>query len=108
MQYQAGQAEKQIEAEFERLQKFLETEKNLRLKAVAAEEEQKIAATQDLIKNTNKDIAGLKKLIDSLKKEMGNEDLSLLRVWENTLSVRLHLVLAMASKNFSDLCQKHK
>lgn len=80
MQHQAEQAGKQIEAEFERLQKFLETEKNVRLKAVAAEEEQKIAAIQALIENTNKDIAGLRKHIDTLKKEMGNEDLSLLRV----------------------------
>lgn len=102
MQYQAEQAEKQIQAEFERLQKFLDTEKNRRLKDVADEAEQKIADIKELIENTNKDIAGLKKLIDSLKKEMGNEDLSLLRVRENTSSVRLHLVLVMASKNFSD------
>jgi len=79
-QYQAGQAEKQIKAEFERLRQFLNKEEAKRLKALANEEEEKIAAIQELITQTDKDIVELNELIDSLKKEMGNEDLPLLRV----------------------------
>lgn len=79
IKYQAGQAEKQIKAEFERLHEVLVAEEALRLKALATEEEQKIAAIQELIDNTNKDIEALNKLSDTLKKEMGDEDLTLLR-----------------------------
>lgn len=79
IKYQAKMAEEQIKVEFERLHKALVTEQALRLKALATEEEQKIADIQELIKNTNKDIADLNKLSDTLKKEMGNEDLPLLR-----------------------------
>lgn len=63
---------------------MLVTEEALRLKALATEEEQKIATIQDLIDNTNKDVVVLKELIESLKKEMGNEDLPLLRVREGS------------------------
>ncbi|XP_073342119.1 tripartite motif containing 35-28 [Pagrus major] len=83
IKYQAGQAEKQIKAEFERLHTALVTEEALRLKALAAEEEEKIAAIQELIANTNKDVVNLKELIDTLKKEMGNEDLPLLKNFQN-------------------------
>ncbi|XP_070692106.1 tripartite motif containing 35-28 [Pempheris klunzingeri] len=83
IKYQAGQAEKQVKAEFERLHKVLVTEEALRIQALATEEEQKIAAIQDLISNTNEDIETLKKLIETLKKEMGNEDLPLLRNFQN-------------------------
>ncbi|XP_042346388.1 tripartite motif containing 35-28 [Plectropomus leopardus] len=79
IKYQAGLAERQIKAEFERLHTALVTEEALRLKALASEEELKIAAIQELINNTNKDIEALNKLSDTLKKEMGNEDLPLLR-----------------------------
>lgn len=88
-QYQAGQAERQIKAEFERLHKVLVTEEALRLKALATEEEQKIAAIEELIENTNKDVVTLKELIDTLKKEMGNDDLPLLRVREDSSTTRL-------------------
>ncbi|KAM9353059.1 tripartite motif containing 35-28 [Symphorus nematophorus] len=83
IKYQAGQAEKQIKMEFERLHKALVTEEALRLKALATEEEQKIAAIQEQITNTNKDIVALNELIDTLKKEMGNEDLPLLKNFQN-------------------------
>lgn len=105
-QYQAGQAEKQIKVEFERLHNALVTEEALRLKSLATEEEEKTAAIQELIENTNKDILTLKELIDSLKKEMGNEDLPLLRVRESSLSPRLYLVLSMAFKRFQDSRKK--
>ncbi|KAA8591704.1 hypothetical protein FQN60_017078 [Etheostoma spectabile] len=79
IKYQAGQAEKQIKEEFERLHNALITEEALRLKALATEEEHKIASIQKLMDNTNNDIDTLNKLTDTLKKEMGNEDLPLLR-----------------------------
>lgn len=83
---QAQQAEEQIRAEFERLRQMLITEEALRLRALAAEEEEKITALQELNDKTTKDIAALKQLIDSLKKEMGNEDLPLLRNFKESKS----------------------
>lgn len=79
IKYQAGQAEKQIKAEFERLHKVLVTEEALRLKALATEEEEQIAAIQEMIDRTNRDIEAMNELKENLKKEMGNEDLPLLR-----------------------------
>ncbi|XP_068616447.1 tripartite motif containing 35-28 [Brachionichthys hirsutus] len=83
IKYQAGEAEKQIKAEFDRLHKVLVTEEALRLKALSDEEEEKLADVQKLIKNTNRDIAALNKLIDMLKKEMGDEDLPFLRNFQS-------------------------
>ncbi|XP_019948596.2 tripartite motif containing 35-28 isoform X1 [Paralichthys olivaceus] len=76
---QAGQAEKHIRAEFERLREALVTEEARRLQVLATEEEQKIAAIEELITKTNNNIVVLKKLIDTLKMEMGNEDLNLVQ-----------------------------
>lgn len=84
MQHQAGQAEVQIKAEFQRLHEVLVAEEKLRLEALATEEEQKLGAVQNLIEHTKKDIVALKELIDSLKKEMGNEDLPLLQVGDSS------------------------
>ncbi|XP_070823542.1 tripartite motif containing 35-28 [Chaetodon trifascialis] len=83
IKYQAQQAEKQIREEFERLREVLIREESLRLSALATEEEQKIAAIQELIANTEKDVVALNKLIETLKKEMGNEDLPLVRNFQN-------------------------
>lgn len=96
-QYQAWQAEKQIKAEFERLRNALAREETLRLEALATEEELKIAAVQELIDNTKRYIVSLNEITDSLKKEMGNEDLPLLRVRESTSFPILYLVLSMVS-----------
>lgn len=79
-QSQAGQAEVQIKAEFESLRVLLADLETSRLKALASEEEQKLSAVQQLIGKTNNDITGLKKLIESVTREMGNEDLALLQV----------------------------
>lgn len=65
---------------------MLVTEEALRLKALSTEEEQKIAAIQEMISNTEKDVVALNELIETLKKEMGNEDLPLLRVREGSSS----------------------
>ncbi|XP_076008860.1 tripartite motif containing 35-28 [Genypterus blacodes] len=80
---QAGQAEMQIRVEFEMLRQALVTDEALRLKALADEEEQKIAAAQDWITTINKEVSDLAKLIDSLKREMGNEDLPLVRNYQD-------------------------
>lgn len=79
-QNQAEQAEKQIKAEFERLHEVLATEEALRLHSLASEEEKKITTIKDLSAKTKSDIGVLNELIDTLKKEMGNEDLPLVQV----------------------------
>ncbi|CAJ1062618.1 tripartite motif containing 35-28 [Xyrichtys novacula] len=76
---QAGLAEKQIKAEFERLRQVLVTEEAMRLRALASEEEEKINALQELNDKTKNDIVDLKGLVESLKREMGNEDLPLVQ-----------------------------
>lgn len=73
-------AEAQIRAEFESLRLVLADEEASCLKALAAEEEQKLRAVHQLIENTKSDIIALKQLIESVKREMGNEDLALLQV----------------------------
>lgn len=83
IKYQAGEAEKQIKAEFERLHQVLYAEEAMRLNALSDEEGEKIAAVQELIEITEKDIVSMKELIDTIKKEMGNEDLPLLRNFQN-------------------------
>lgn len=70
----------QIKAEFESLRLMLADLEASRLKALASEEEQKLSAVQQLIGKTNNDIIGLKRLTESVKREMGNEDLALLQV----------------------------
>lgn len=59
---------------------MLTTEEAMRLKALSDEEGEKIAGIQKLIESTEKDVVAMKELIDTIKKEMGNEDLPLLRV----------------------------
>ncbi|XP_035528791.1 tripartite motif containing 35-28 [Morone saxatilis] len=83
IKYQAGQAEKQIKVEFKRLHEALVTEEALRLKALAAEEEEKIAAIQELITSTNNNVTALNELIETIKNEMDNDDLPLLRNFQN-------------------------
>lgn len=83
IKYQAGLAENQIKAEFVRLHNMLYTEENLRLSSLASEEENKIATIQEQITNTQKDVLALKELIDTLKKEMGNEDIPLMRNFQS-------------------------
>lgn len=117
MQDQAREAEKQIQLEFKRLQDALLTEERLRLSELAHEEEQKIAAVQNLTENIKEDISDLKKLIVSVKKEMGNEDLPLLQVrrasfYQLNSNVRLKGcilysgTLSFLFQNFQDLKRK--
>lgn len=104
MQNQAGEAEKQIQLEFQRLHQALEEEEQNRLKALAAEEERKIAAVQELTETVKKDIADLKKLIDTVKKEMGNEDLPLLQVRGNSFSATSGSVLSVGQQHLLKGC----
>ncbi|XP_042071837.1 tripartite motif containing 35-28 [Haplochromis burtoni] len=83
IKYQAEEAEKQIKAEFQRLHDVLTAEEAMRLKALSDEEGEKIAGIQKLIESTEKDVVAMKELIDTIKKEMGNEDLPLLRNFQN-------------------------
>lgn len=62
---------------------MLTAEEAMRLKALSDEEGEKIAGIQKLIESTEKDVVAMKELIDTIKKEMGNEDLPLLRVKKN-------------------------
>lgn len=59
---------------------MLTAEEAMRLKALSDEEGEKIAGIQKQIESTEKDVVAMKELIDTIKKEMGNEDLPLLRV----------------------------
>ncbi|XP_037532790.1 tripartite motif containing 35-28 [Nematolebias whitei] len=79
IKYQAGEADKIIRAEFERLHKVLYAEEKRRLSDLAIEEEEKIKSIQRMNEQMQKDIVNIKQLIESLKKEMGNEDLPLLQ-----------------------------
>ncbi|XP_053183439.1 tripartite motif containing 35-28 [Scomber japonicus] len=83
IKYQAGVAERQIKSEFERLHKVLVTEEVMRLQALACDEKEKLESIQSMIDKANRDTAALKELIDTLKKEMGNEDLALVRNFQN-------------------------
>ncbi|XP_029695049.1 tripartite motif containing 35-28 isoform X1 [Takifugu rubripes] len=80
---QAQEAEQQIHQEFQRLHDALLTEERLRLEALAAEEAQKIAALQELSGTIRQDVAGLRKLVDSVKRETGNEDVPLLQNFQD-------------------------
>uniref|UniRef100_A0A8C6T8C1 Tripartite motif containing 35-28 n=1 Tax=Neogobius melanostomus TaxID=47308 RepID=A0A8C6T8C1_9GOBI len=75
---QAGDADKQIKQEFERLHNFLHAEENMRIEALTREEKEKIANLQGRISKTEDHLKRLREHVDTLKKEMGNEDLPLL------------------------------
>ncbi|XP_072316315.1 zinc-binding protein A33-like [Eucyclogobius newberryi] len=75
---QAGDAEKQIKDEFQRLHNILYAEENKRLEVLASEEKEKITALEEKISKTEEHLKSLKELLDTLKIELGNEDLPLL------------------------------
>uniref|UniRef100_A0A8C8I546 Zinc-binding protein A33-like n=1 Tax=Oncorhynchus tshawytscha TaxID=74940 RepID=A0A8C8I546_ONCTS len=76
---QTEQAEKQIKAEFERLRQVLCVEEAARLKALADEEEDKRSGMEERISSLTSDIAALTKLVQTVKREMGAEDLTFLQ-----------------------------
>uniref|UniRef100_A0AAV2MAJ1 Uncharacterized protein n=1 Tax=Knipowitschia caucasica TaxID=637954 RepID=A0AAV2MAJ1_KNICA len=78
LKQQAGDAEKQIKEEFQKLHNFLLAEENMRLEVLANEEKEKTINLQEKISKTEEDLKILRKHLDTLKKEMGNEDLPFL------------------------------
>lgn len=79
IKHQAEQATVQIKAEFERLHKVLVTEEVARLKALADEESEKVSVLEEMMVNISRDIASCSKIIENLKREMGDEDLKFLK-----------------------------
>ncbi|XP_035991096.1 tripartite motif containing 35-28 [Fundulus heteroclitus] len=79
IKHQAGETEQKIKAEFERLHQWLYQEETKRLEALSHDEKDKIDYMHRVIEMTNSDIATITEYIETLKKEMGNEDLLLLK-----------------------------
>lgn len=86
---------------------MLTAEEAMRLKTLSDEEGEKIAAIEKLIENTEKDVVTMKELIDTIKKEMGNEDLPLLRVKKKQTkkNVSYHNVVLCLTSALHDLNQ---
>lgn len=85
---------------------MLTAEEAMRLKALSDEEGEKIAGIQKQIESTEKDVVAMKELIDTIKKEMGNEDLPLLRVKKNKKKkVCYHNVVLCLTSALHDLNQ---
>lgn len=84
---------------------MLTAEEAMRLKALSDEEGEKIAGIQKQIESTEKDVVAMKELIDTIKKEMGNEDLPLLRVKKTKKKVCYHNVILCLTSALHDLNQ---
>lgn len=84
-QNQSETAEKQIKQEFERLHEFLKKDEETRIQALKKEEEQKKQAITEKVESLDKDLAALRELIDTTRKEMGAEDLDFLLVGQTHL-----------------------
>ncbi|KAL0985067.1 hypothetical protein UPYG_G00152470 [Umbra pygmaea] len=76
---QAEQAERLIKAEFERLRQVLNNEEAVRLKALADEEDLKRRRMEERINSLTQDIKTLSELVQTVKREMGAEDLPFLQ-----------------------------
>ncbi|CAL8247479.1 unnamed protein product [Lota lota] len=79
IEHQAGQAAESIKAEFQRLHKALDAEQEVRLMAVAAEEREKTGTMVALVTQANEVIASLSQVIQNLKREMGDEDVTFMQ-----------------------------
>lgn len=84
-QNQSETAEKRIKQEFERLHEFLKKDEETRIQALKKEEEQKKQAITEKVESLDKDLAALRELIDTTRKEMGAEDLDFLLVGQTHL-----------------------
>lgn len=80
LQGQTKEAEKQIKQEIERLHQVLNEEEACRLKALHREEIEKKGIVNERIEIITRDISALAELIQSVKREMGAEDLTFLQV----------------------------
>ncbi|XP_076868847.1 E3 ubiquitin-protein ligase TRIM35-like [Brachyhypopomus gauderio] len=79
IQTQSEEAERQIKQEFERLRQILNNEEAARIVALKKEEEQKKQLMKEKIDNIAREITTLSELIQSVKREMGAEDLVFLQ-----------------------------
>ncbi|XP_056142668.1 tripartite motif containing 35-28 [Lampris incognitus] len=80
---QAKQAEIVVKAEFERLHKVLVAEEVVRLKALADEEKKKITAMEEKISSITEEMSHLASLIQTVKRQMGSEDIAFLQNFQN-------------------------
>ena len=79
-QHQAGQAAETIKAEVQRLHRYLDAEQEVRLQALAAEEKEKTGTMEAMVAQAKEGIASLTLLIQNLKREMGDEDVTFMQV----------------------------
>lgn len=80
LQAQTQEAEKQIKEEFQRLIQILKNEEESRITALKAEETENRKILEEKIESISHDISNLGELIQSVKREMGAEDLTFLQV----------------------------
>uniref|UniRef100_A0A8C2JDF9 Tripartite motif containing 35-28 n=1 Tax=Cyprinus carpio TaxID=7962 RepID=A0A8C2JDF9_CYPCA len=97
---QTKDAENQIKEEFERLHQVLRDEETSRINALYREENEKKQMMNEKIENISRDITALAKLIQSVKREMGDEDLTFL---QNFQSLKRRYVPFYFIKRFSGL-----
>lgn len=92
LQGQTKEAEAQIKQEIERLHQVLNEEETTRINALYREENEKKMIMNERIENISRDISALAELIQSVKREMGAEDLTFLQVRLFFLYVYLILI----------------
>lgn len=80
LQGQTKEAEAQIKQEIERLHQVLNEEETTRINALYREENEKKMIMNERIEIITRDISALAELIQSVKREMGAEDLTFLQV----------------------------
>ncbi|XP_023688969.1 tripartite motif containing 35-28 isoform X1 [Paramormyrops kingsleyae] len=80
---QTQQTQVQISSEFEKLRKFLAEEEARRIAELKSEEEEKKQKMKSRISELNKDISKLSELLQSIKREMGAEDLTFLQNFQS-------------------------
>lgn len=81
LQTQSDEAEKQIKQEFEMLHQFLNNEEAARIAALKNEEEKKKQMLREKVEKINRDITSLNELIQSVAKQMSDDNLFVLQVW---------------------------
>ncbi|KAK0131914.1 Zinc-binding protein A33 [Merluccius polli] len=90
IEHQGGEAAEILKAEFVRLHKVLEAEQEVRLKALVDEEREKKGTMEAMVAQASEGIAALSKLVQQLKREMGDEDMRFLQANAIVLCSRSH------------------
>ncbi|KAI1886508.1 hypothetical protein AGOR_G00196470 [Albula goreensis] len=94
---QVQQTERLIKDEFEKLQKFLQEEKESRLAALKREEGQKSQKLMQMIKEMTKEISSLSHTIKAIEKHLESEDISFLQNYKSTIE-KIHGVKTRGKK----------